>query len=137
MTLEDGTFIEGTEDHPFILRGWDGTHEDTIPMGELEKGMELITNKGYAKVESVMFTGRYEYVYDLTIDEAHAFFANGIYVANCMDALRYSILELLYRSGGNTSVVVGAKEPNLLNEPKLSYEIDEKAPKRKSRVFSA
>ena len=137
MTLEDGTFIEGTEDHPFILRGWDGTHKDTIPMGELEKGMELITNKEYAKVESVMFTGRYEYVYDLTIDEAHAFFANGIYVANCMDALRYSILELLYRSGGNTSVVVGAKEPNLLNEPKLSYEIDEKAPKRKSRVFSA
>ena len=54
-----------------------------------------------------------------------------------MDALRYSILELLYRSGGNTSVVVGANETNLLNEPKLSYEQDENAPKRKSRVFSS
>ena len=30
-------------------------------------------------------------VYDLTVDGAHEFFANGVLVGNCMDATRYAL----------------------------------------------
>lgn len=50
-----------------------------------------------AKVEK---TGRYEYVYDLTVDEAHDFFANCILVSNCCDSLRYAKGLLIGRGKG-------------------------------------
>ncbi len=56
-----------------------------------------------AKVEK---TGRYEYVYDLTVDEAHDFFADCILVSNCCDAIRYAVSSL-YVDG--TSYVFEAK----------------------------
>ena len=33
-------------------------------------------------------------VYDLTVADAHCFFANGILVSNCHDALQYLMVEL-------------------------------------------
>jgi len=36
-------------------------------------------------------TGKKEEVYDLTVDEKHEYFANGILVHNCIDALRYML----------------------------------------------
>jgi hypothetical protein len=39
-------------------------------------------------VLSVTAAGRAD-VYCLNVDEAHEFYANGVLVANCMDALRY------------------------------------------------
>lgn len=30
-------------------------------------------------------------VYDLTVDEAHEFYANGVLVGNCADAFQYAI----------------------------------------------
>lgn len=32
-----------------------------------------------------------EHVYDLTVECAHEYFANGILVHNCMDSIRYSL----------------------------------------------
>lgn len=40
-------------------------------------------------VVGVTFTGRYEKVYDLTVEGEHEFFANGILVHNCLAALVY------------------------------------------------
>jgi intein/homing endonuclease len=36
-----------------------------------------------------------EAVYDLTVEDAHEYFANGILVHNCLDALRYATLTRL------------------------------------------
>jgi hypothetical protein len=31
-------------------------------------------------------------VYDLTVEEDHEFYANGVVVSNCMDAMRYALV---------------------------------------------
>lgn len=55
----------------------------------------------FRKVKCVYKTDRSEDVYDLTVEEAHDFFANGILTLNCMDALRYALSgELLRGHGG-------------------------------------
>ena len=41
-------------------------------------------------VERVQGQSSLETVYDLTVEDAHEFFANGVLVHNCIDALRYS-----------------------------------------------
>jgi hypothetical protein len=43
---------------------------------------------------------RQEIVYDLTVSDAHCFYANGILVSNCQDAIQYVCLEL-----ASTSIV--------------------------------
>ena len=42
-------------------------------------------------VERVTSGGIESAVYDLTVEDAHEFFANGVLVHNCIDALRYSL----------------------------------------------
>jgi hypothetical protein len=37
-------------------------------------------------------TGKQEDVYNLEVDGVHEYFANGILVANCMDAMRYGVI---------------------------------------------
>jgi len=41
-------------------------------------------------VQCVLDGGTEKAVYDLTVEDAHEFFANGVLVHNCIDALRYS-----------------------------------------------
>jgi hypothetical protein len=48
-----------------------------------------IQNKCFARVLALENTGKSENVYDLTIEEDHEYFANGILVHNCIDTLRY------------------------------------------------
>lgn len=75
-----------------------------------EGRQELTTWKGFAKyaenlsqsintrkafvvpaiVQCVLNGGEEKTVYDLTVEDAHEFFANGVLVHNCIDALRYS-----------------------------------------------
>lgn len=62
-----------------------------------------------AKVER---TGRFKYVYDLTVEEAHDFFANCILVSNCCDALRYSLGIIL--SSGKGYVAETTAEPVMI-----------------------
>ena len=76
-----------------------------------EGRQELTTKKGFAPfaeslslsintptlnvvpvvVERVQGQSKLETVYDLTVEDAHEFFANGVLVHNCIDALRYSL----------------------------------------------
>lgn len=46
-------------------------------------------------------------VYDLTIDKDHEFFANGILVHNCVDALRYAINPIVRRREAHSEVFEG------------------------------
>ena len=52
-----------------------------------------------ANVVTIQGAGKSQRVYDLTVDGAHEFFASGILVHNCMDALRYSLAKLIKRKG--------------------------------------
>lgn len=58
------------------------------------------TNAAPLSVEHVGFTGRHEPVYDLTVDGVHEFYANGVLVHNCMDALRYAAFTHFYGKRG-------------------------------------
>ena len=44
-----------------------------------------------------------EIVYDLMVDECHEYFANGVLVHNCIDALRYAVEKLLKKTGNRVS----------------------------------
>lgn len=43
------------------------------------------------RVASVCRAARRANVYDLTVEGAHEFFANGVLVSNSMDAIRYAV----------------------------------------------
>ena len=83
---------------------------------------------GLMKITSVENTGRKEMVYDLTVDEAHTFFANGMLVSNCMDAWRYSQAPFFMRGRG---LVAEAKGYDSIGHPEMVKEH-----KRSRRVFS-
>lgn len=102
LTTSNGSSVEGTPDHKIWTsnRGW-------IRMDALRYGDKLAAWENMAsarpsgatgtqgaspvRVLAVSPTGTREAVYDLTVDGAHEFFANGILVHNSMDALRYAI----------------------------------------------
>jgi hypothetical protein len=52
-------------------------------------------NAVVGRVLSVCDYGKADFVYDLTIDGQHEFYANGVLVHNCIDALRYAIGPLI------------------------------------------
>ncbi len=92
-------------------------------MPQLSDGRTFVTTK----VKSLEKTSKKKFVYDLTVDEAHDFFANGILVLNCMDATRYA-LNILLSSGTSYITETSTEEPVMIAEEK---------PKRKCRrVFS-
>ena len=67
---------------------------------------ELIAQCKPLKVVSVESTGRKEVVYDLTVAEAHDFFANGLLNHNCLDSIRYGAERFIVKAKGK---VVEAK----------------------------
>lgn len=74
----------------------------------------VVANSKLLRVVSVEKTTHSEFVYDLTVDEAHTFFANNILVSNCLDALRYSLSRFYIRGKGH---VVEVKGLELLEAP--------------------
>lgn len=66
--------------------------QSSVPTEAEENTYKLV------KVKNVYKTDYSEPVYDLTVDLAHDFFANGILTSNCMDAVRYAS-EILINSG--------------------------------------
>ena len=48
---------------------------------------------------------RYEDTYDLMVEETHEFFANGILVHNCMDAIRYGIMYIKLQIENSTPML--------------------------------
>lgn len=79
----------------------------------------IAQNCNLQSVIKVERTGRHEYVYDLTVDEAHDFFANGILVSNCMDSLRYAKSKLMGKGKGlvietGESPVITSTEPHTI-----------------------
>ncbi len=55
-------------------------------------------------------TDRVEVVYDLTVEDAHDFFANGILVLNCMDSLRYCMTQFFTGARGKVVEAKGGSQ---------------------------
>ena len=60
---------------------------------------------------NVKRTNELETVYDLTVEEAHEFFANGLLTLNCMDAMRYASSSILVSGKGRVCEIVGGSTP--------------------------
>lgn len=129
MTTVRGRVLEGTCDHPFPNVPEKPSHDDTFALKD-GANKRLATLVGIDWVRSVEKTGRYEYVYDLTVDEAHDFFANNILVSNCCDSIRYA-KGLLMGRGKGTVVETGESPVMIDTEP---YTIKRLQPC--SRVYS-
>jgi len=82
--------IRCTPDHKFkTTEGW-------VEIDSLKEGMTIFTPEGEKRL-STFWRGdmRKEQVYDIEVEEMHEFYANGILVHNCMDAVRYYVLAVL------------------------------------------
>ena len=55
---------------------------------------------GFIRVQTVSALKKSATVYDLAIDGQHEFFADGVLVHNCIDALRYALDGYIHRGGG-------------------------------------
>lgn len=119
IETEGGNILEGTFDHPLPRNPDHPCHEDVLPLGHSAGSMIRIVGGGRDCVMSAIPAGRVEYVYDLTVDEAHDFFANGILVSNCMDSLRYAKSKLMGKGKGlvietGESPVITSTEPHTI-----------------------
>ena len=72
---------------------------------------------------SIEPTDRYEFVYDLTVEDAHTFFANGILVHNCMDALRYAVTYMVFFTGGGFYGAISGVD---LSDPRKAKEVGDR-----------
>lgn len=100
MVTTEGTAIEieSTPDHKVK------TSEGWLQIKEIKAGNKIYLLKSSAnavtyccqELAEITIIGRdRKQVYDIEVDEAHEFFANGVLVHNCMDAARYYVLSVL------------------------------------------
>jgi PBSX family phage terminase large subunit len=66
------------------------------------------------RVETVTAGGRCARVYDLTVDGQHEFFAGGVLVSNCIDAIRYAAEQVRIFDGGT---VYSTPETDIVIDP--------------------
>jgi intein/homing endonuclease len=73
-----------------LVRNWSVKYvEKIIPQGiqvSQSSAIKTVKLKHFEQEESWI-----EEVYDLTVEDEHEYFANGILVHNCMDAVRYAV----------------------------------------------
>lgn len=99
ITYENGTSItiNSTQSHKVkTSRGW-------VQIKDLKAGDAVfIFNSSFRRTKDVaqlcsvkeisVLSERKEHTYNLMIDEIHEYFANGLLVSNCVDAIRYAVL---------------------------------------------
>lgn len=85
LVLSNGRALIGTADHMIFTRG-----RDWAALGELRIGDELLAHDGadgsradaIVKINAIEAAGKRD-VYDITVEDAHEFFAEGVLVHNC------------------------------------------------------
>lgn len=88
VTTDKGNFVIGTGNHKIFV------NNSFSPICSIKKGDKVLINKNgfvVGRVLTVQEQGIASEVYDLTVEDCHEFFANGILVHNCIDAIRYSL----------------------------------------------
>lgn len=85
LLLSNGTVLNGTLNHPIWVIG-----KGFIRLDGLKAGDELYTDSLPVHVEQVR-DGNPAVTYAVHVKDQHEYFANGVLVKNCYDALRYGI----------------------------------------------
>ena len=98
-----------------------GTLASTISESPALNVKSWLSPTNTAKQNIARHVSQKEKVYDLMVDGAHEFFANGILVSNCMDVDRYGTL-MLYRSAHKNTPIVASD----VSKPKSEETITEK-----------
>lgn len=92
LVFSNGATLEGTANHPIWVNdtGWK-------TLGALEVGdrVNCLSSKHIVRLVFKEPTPRTAPVYNLTVEEAHEYFASGLLVSNC-DAIRYGTWHLRY-----------------------------------------
>lgn len=101
---------------------------DTLRQGRAPANAEedctlRISSLKTVRIVSIEPTDRYEFVYDLTVEDAHTFFANGILVHNCIDALRYAVTYMVFFTGGGFYGVICGED---LSDPRKAKEVGDR-----------
>jgi hypothetical protein len=87
LDAEDGRSLLGTDDHPIWTdNGWKPLRE--LTKGDVLSAWQEPPGLVPCRVLRVEPTGREETVYNLTVEQDHEYFANGLLVSNC-DAFVY------------------------------------------------
>ena len=63
--------------------------------------------------EISVLSERKEHTYNLMIDEIHEYFANGLLVSNCVDAIRYAVLAEFTNTGIEEDIPLTKESLNL------------------------
>jgi hypothetical protein len=100
IVTKTGHVVRATPEHRVWTeqRGW--LAADLLRPGDLLAVLSKhggFDSFGVSPVVAVRPSGRVEAVHDLTVEGEHEFFANGVLVHNCVDALRYGIFSHFYR----------------------------------------
>ena len=90
LVTSDGRKLQGTKRHPVFT-----SERGFVPMGELKPGETLYSLEGACpKVESVTKIEEFLPTYNLTVQDDHEFFANGLLTHNCDDLAPWRVSEL-------------------------------------------
>mgnify|MGYP003530736796 CR=1 FL=1 len=74
------------------------------PLSQIDiEAQKLVANKSVLKSVSAELKGQ-KRVYDLTVEDIHEYFANGILVHNCMDCINYGAVTHLRRLGVSNKI---------------------------------
>lgn len=121
MTVEfsNGRSLTGTGNHPVYIKG-----KGFIPLEDLKYGdivcAENHKDKNNVSVFSLENKNKKADVYNLTVEDEHEYFANGILVHNCTDAICYACLA----------------RPYTPTKPQPAKPIDRYKPQEKSLVWT-
>ena len=95
VSLNNSIKICGTEDHPVWVVGQGMTHIEALQPGDRVLSLSETTARPVVAPVLVVAVSRMQHAeqtYDLTVEDAHEFFANGVLVSNSVDAMRYAII---------------------------------------------
>lgn len=120
ITYENGTSItiNSTPSHKVkTSRGW-------AQIKDLKAGDAVfIFNSSFRRTKDVaqlcsvkeisVLSERKEHTYNLMIDEIHEYFANGLLVSNCVDAIRYAVLAEFTNTGIEEDIPLTKESLNL------------------------
>ena len=97
---DSGKMIRGTYNHKLY------TPNGKVMIGELSVGDNLIAPDCTLTISKIVQWPTKEDVYNITVDEVHNYFANGILSANC-DAMRYASEKFFIRAHGAVAEAKG------------------------------
>ncbi len=113
LLCSDGRRLVGTKRHPVFT-----SERGFVPMGELLPGETLDSLEGICpKVEGVRKLDELSPTYNLTVEDQHQFYANGLRTHNCDDLAPWRVSELQLH-GEKAKIRIQWKRPTLANGSK-------------------